>query len=204
MGNIAIKYIDTRKYKVKVIQDDCFQDWEDHTDLATIVQFRDRDFTSYRDLDEYLTEGGKLTPAIQAKLRAGKMFTISYSRYSSADGGFYRLDGGIPKGEVDSSDVNGFIELFEVDGMSYEARRNLAELTLKDYTEWAQGNVYGVVIEDQSGNEIDACWGFIGDDSVQDHINMELADAIPDNVEIVGVYPDGSEYETYLTLGRER
>lgn len=201
MSNIAVKYIDTQKYKVKIHYDEFMSSWEDFTDLSTIIQFRDRDFTSYADLDDYLTENGKLTPAVQSKLRAGKMFTIDYARYSNTDGGFYRLDGAIPSGEVDSRDVNGFVILEDVDGMSYDQRRALAEATLKEYTDWANGNVYGVVIEDQSGNEIDSCWGFIGDEAVKSYINEMLPDALPENVEIVGVYPDGSEYETYITLG---
>lgn len=31
------------------------------------------------------------------------------------------------------------------------------------YTDWANGNVWGYVIEDEEGEHLDSCWGFIGD-----------------------------------------
>lgn len=30
---------------------------------------------------------------------------------------------------------------------------------LKPYTDWAEGSVYGVIIEDKDGDELEACWG---------------------------------------------
>lgn len=33
------------------------------------------------------------------------------------------------------------------------------------YDEWARGHCYGYVMYDKSGDEIDSCWGFIGDDA---------------------------------------
>lgn len=202
MATIQVNYIDTTKYRVKIHYDQFVSSWEDHTDSATVVQFRDRDFTNHGDLEDYTTENGKLTPAVQSKLRAGTMFTIDYARYSNTDGGFYRLDGSIPRGEVDSRDVNGFIELHFVEGMSYEDRRKLAEALLKDYTAWANGEVYWIEIVTESGREIDSCSGFVGDEAVQNYINDMLVDALPENVEVVGVHEDGSEYETYIELGR--
>lgn len=38
-----------------------------------------------------------------------------------------------------------------------------AEAELKTYTAWCNGEVYGYKIEDDNGEEIDSCWGFIGD-----------------------------------------
>lgn len=36
---------------------------------------------------------------------------------------------------------------------------------LKEYSRWATGEVYGIIIEDaHSGEELDACWGYIGYD----------------------------------------
>lgn len=203
MKTIAVNYIDTTKYRVKIHIDDMAMDWTDHTDMSTVVQFRDNDFTNYGDLEDYTTEAGKLTPAVQAKLRAGKMFTISYSRYSSADGGFYRLDGGIPTGEIDSRDVNGFVTLEHVEGMTYDQRRELAIATLKEYTDYCQGNVYWIEIETVDGREIDTCSGFIGDDSVMGYVREMIPDAQPENVEIVGVHVDGQEFETYLEYEKE-
>lgn len=32
------------------------------------------------------------------------------------------------------------------------------------YSQWLEGDVYGFVLEDAQGNEIDSCWGFFGTD----------------------------------------
>lgn len=179
MTTIAVKYIDTTKYKVTVQYDDMWREFSDYTDLYKIVQFRDSDFSSYESLDDYCTENGKLSPSVQAKLRAGIMFTIVYRRYSSADGGFYHLDGGIPTGEVNTSDVNGFI-IFEdeyIKGTSYEQRKEYAKQYLKTYTEWCNGEVYFVNIETDTGLEVDSCGGFVGSESVDSYIKEIVGDA---------------------------
>ena len=36
---------------------------------------------------------------------------------------------------------------------------------VETYNAWANGNVYGFVITDKEGNEVDSCWGFYGDDA---------------------------------------
>lgn len=161
-------------------------DWDngnDPTDWGNykIVQFRDDDFSTYEDLDNYLTENGKLLPSVQAKMRAGKIFTLSYSRYSNSDGGFYRLDGGIPSGEVDSRDVNGWIEFDDgyIKDTTYAERRTYAEQDLLTYTEWANGEVYGWTVERPDGEQIDGCWGYIG--GTADDLKQE-AEAIADTI----------------------
>jgi hypothetical protein len=37
---------------------------------------------------------------------------------------------------------------------------------VKEYDQYIQGNVYGYVIEDADGEEIDSCWGYYGDDII--------------------------------------
>jgi hypothetical protein len=37
------------------------------------------------------------------------------------------------------------------------------EAEAKEYTMWAQGDCWGFVIEDENGEHLDSCWGFIGD-----------------------------------------
>lgn len=182
---IPVKHIDTTKYIVNVAPDLDAYDGPDSWGNYTIVQFRDRDFTTYVNPyadNEYFTDSGKLTPAISAKLRAGKMFTFSYHRYSSTDGGFYRFDGAIT-GNVDT--IDGFIVFDDeyIKGASYEERRRYAESDLREYTEWANGEVYGVSIETNTGLEIDACSGFIGEDAVIAYINETIPDALPENIE---------------------
>ena len=40
----------------------------------------------------------------------------------------------------------------------------LRDSLLKQYRQWANGDVWGYIIEDSSGDEIDSCWGFYGDE----------------------------------------
>jgi hypothetical protein len=42
-----------------------------------------------------------------------------------------------------------------------------------EYHEWARGHVYGYVIEDDEGNHLDSCWGFIGWEWVQEAAKEE-------------------------------
>lgn len=195
MKTIPVTYIDTTEYLVRVHQDidsESPAEWGNFT----IVQFRDNGYGNYGDLDEYLTENGKLTPAVRAKLRAGKMFTIDYRSYSGTDGGYYSLDGGIPTGEVDSRDVNGFI-IFEdeyIKGTNYEQRKLYAGRDLETYTQWANGDVYWVEIVTKSGLEVDSIGGLYGTEGVKDFVTETLPDA--KMIEYIGVYPDGSTYET--------
>lgn len=198
MITIPVRYIDTTKYKIALYNDDYAEsptDWGNFT----IVQFCDNDFGSYQDryANEFVTEGGKLTPAVQAKLRAGKMFTISYSRYSNADGGYYRLDGSI----TDTIEgVDGFI-IFDdgyIKNVSYADRRKYAEQDLRTYTHWAQGDVYWLKIETASGLEVDEIGGGLyGLADVKSAITDIIGDA---EYDIVGIDYDGNVYEVTSDL----
>lgn len=192
---IAVKYIDTNTYSVEVWQDDCMDSPETWGNYE-LVQFKDRDFSSYKSIDEYCTENGKLLPSVQAKIRAGKIFTFDYSRYSSTDGGFYRY----PDNETDPDEIDGFI-IFDDDyikGASYEERHRYATGDLAEYTEWANGEVYGVSITDSTGKLVDSCGGFIGDLAVKQYIADTIPNAVVDNVTITGKYSDGTDYDVYF------
>lgn len=49
---------------------------------------------------------------------------------------------------------------------------------LEEYNHYVQGNCYGFILEDDNGNHIDSCYGFIGDfadviDQIKDHLPEE-------------------------------
>lgn len=47
---------------------------------------------------------------------------------------------------------------------------------IETYDDYLRGNVYGFILEDNEGNQIDSCFGFYGDDSIKDlgeHIEEE-------------------------------
>lgn len=41
---------------------------------------------------------------------------------------------------------------------------------LETYTAWANGNVYGFILRDESWNEIDSCWWLYSLEDIRDHI----------------------------------
>ena len=200
MKTITVKYIDTTKYKVKVHQE--LDNSDDPTSWGnfTIVQFKDDDWTTYEDpySSDYFTESGKLTPGTLARLRAGTMFTMSYSRYASADGGHYRLDGAIT-GTID--DIDGFI-IFDpgyIKGISYEERKRYAEQDLETYTQFAQGDVYWVEIETEDGRAVDSCGGLYGTEGIKAYIEEVIPGAEYEAIGVDDGYSTGSStYEITL------
>ena len=54
-----------------------------------------------------------------------------------------------------------------------EKARNLLRGEVKEYDDFLTGNVYGYVLEDENGENIDSCWGFYGDDAI-DEIKSEM------------------------------
>jgi len=51
----------------------------------------------------------------------------------------------------------------------------ILEAEVEEYSRWLEGDVYGYVLEDPEGNEIDSCWGFYG----MDWKENGMADQIP-------------------------
>jgi hypothetical protein len=50
---------------------------------------------------------------------------------------------------------------------SDDALAEYAQAVTNAYTSWANGDCYGYVLCDSTGNECDSCWGFIGIDAVR-------------------------------------
>jgi hypothetical protein len=43
----------------------------------------------------------------------------------------------------------------------------MLEAEVQEYDDYLTGNVYGYVLEDENGDEVESCWGFPGDDAVE-------------------------------------
>lgn len=54
----------------------------------------------------------------------------------------------------------------------------ILEMEIREYSQWASGEVYGIVIEDSDGNDVDSCWGFYGWDYAQEQAKEMLQTAI--------------------------
>lgn len=199
MKTIPVNYIDTTKYIVKIWPDD-YTDSPTEWGNYTIVQFVDKDWSTYDNIENYCTENGKLLPSMQAKIKAGVAFSFTYYRYSNTDGGFYKY----PSNETNPDNIDGFI-IFEreyIKNTTYEERKQYATEDLQTYTEWANGEVYGVTVETSAGEVVDTCGGFIGDYAVKQYIADTIPYAINKNVTIIGEYADGGTYDTYITYDK--
>lgn len=70
--------------------------------------------------------------------------------------------------------------------------RELVESILKSeintFDHYVQGEVYGYIVEDEAGDQVDSCWGFIGDfraaeSGMKDHLPEELWEQL-ENAEV--------------------
>lgn len=60
-----------------------------------------------------------------------------------------------------------------------EWAREAAEAEVKEYSSWASGDVYGVVVTDLNGDTIESVWGMIGYDYAVESAR-EIAEALPE------------------------
>lgn len=50
-----------------------------------------------------------------------------------------------------------------------------ARLMCEEYTSWANGDCWGYVLEDEDGEQLDSCWGFIGTDAAEEAMKEAAA-----------------------------
>lgn len=46
----------------------------------------------------------------------------------------------------------------------------VAEAELDTYTDWCNGEVFGYILRNAEGEEVDSCWGFIGDNDLSERV----------------------------------
>lgn len=103
--------------------------------------------------------------------RAEKWFNANYhvctiSRYEHSSSLYTR---GAPTCRWDSGYV-GFA-IVETSKMSNETFELVVDNNLQTFTDWANGNVYSVYVEDASGDLLDSCCGYIGYEAAEDAFN---------------------------------
>ena len=77
----------------------------------------------------------------------------------------------------------------------------LMEGLIENYQTWANGDVWGFIVEDADGEELDSCWGFYGSEACEE-AGKESADALVGKnrpVKLVVLLDESSTWE-YLTL----
>lgn len=133
-------------------------------------------FTNYPPFNKY-DDAYELEPW-QARLldRAEKWFNANYhvctiSRYEHGNSLYTR---GAPTCRWDAGYV-GFA-IVETTKMSNETFEKYVDNNLQAFTDWANGNVYSVYVEDASGDVVDSCSGYIGYKAAEDAFNEACKD----------------------------
>ena len=142
----------------------------------SIVTFNPR-WTTYKPIEDITTESGKLTPAFQAKLRAGKVFWLDIYEHGGVT---YKLSGEGMQDRFDTTSRGGYIEFDSeyIKGIDFETRQRYARQDLELYTAWANGLNYYVTIEDKAGNFVYSVGGIIGFENAEQEVINMLPDAI--------------------------
>lgn len=133
-------------------------------------------FTNYPPFNKY-DDAYELEPW-QARLldRAEKWFNANYhvctiSRYEHGNSLYTR---GAPTCRWDAGYV-GFA-IVETAKMSDDKFEKMVDTDLQTFTDWANGNVYSVYVENANGDHVDSCSGFIGYEAAEEAFNNVCKD----------------------------
>jgi len=73
-------------------------------------------------------------------------------------------------------DPGGFVMVKKSAGWNDDFRK-VAETLVKEWQSYCDGEVYGYVVEDEEGEEIDSCWGYVGDIDYCEENGLDMARA---------------------------
>lgn len=131
----------------------------------TLVSFNKR-HKHYGEPDRYLRRANDNTiiPAnagLRSKARAGFFYVLDY--FEHGDGRWSFRDHGV-QCRWDTSRYAGVLIWQNPPGdmgaKTPEDRAKDAQAFLDEYNAWANGYVYGYIVEDPEGEHLDSCWGF--------------------------------------------
>lgn len=123
----------------------------------TLYSFNRRHRDS-KDRDSFFTDG-ELDEEYKAKLAVGLAFLLDCSEHGNCNWEVRSRE------ERDHDHADGIL-VFEggADDIPADAREKSAKGFCETYTCWANGEVYGYIVEDSYGEHVDSCWGFYGND----------------------------------------
>ena len=105
------------------------------------------------------------SPGLRSKLRVGLAFFISYFEHGQC---VWSLRGTGPQCRFDSVSVAGLLvwehKPGDMGARTREARAKDAAGFLTSYTAWCNGDTWYYRVEDEDGEALDACGGFLGPD----------------------------------------
>jgi len=148
--------------KAKIVHDpDCGQPFEEDESIRIVVLHG-----KYSDPSEGKCGRSPEEVLAWVKENGGEWFTIPLWLYDHS-GTSYRTGWTNPFHCPWDSGQVGIVALkradFDLDDKELE---KAAENIASTYSEWANGECYGYVIEDEEGNDLEACFGYVGLDDV--------------------------------------
>lgn len=87
--------------------------------------------------------------------------------------------------------IEGFVLVSDkVSEWTEQTQLEVANSMMEDLTDWCNGSMYGFIIKDDEGDDLDSCWGFLGLDNVKEpateSANALLAE-LPKQLELEGL-----------------
>lgn len=134
------------------------------------------------------------TSKVRQKINTGAVHLLSYYEHS---GSWWSLKGEGVQCRWDTVPVMGVL-VWEGDyrlPAGVEKRKEDARSFLTTYNDWANGQCFYYRIEDEEGNDLGSCGGFIG----AEHFMESVREAIGDNI-VVGVQGDAKGLAEHFGL----
>lgn len=166
MNNYLIETEEYKGYTINVYYDE-IADYNDCDHLGTfytnVPRYLDPDG---HEIDEILDENGKVENAeyvyviVYAYIHSGIALSTSRNKYPFTDPWDSGVGGIMAVSKEQVKKMYGHKIVTKKD-----RERTLDTLTaeVRELNAYCQGDVYGYVIHDENNNEIDSCWGYVGD-----------------------------------------
>jgi hypothetical protein len=134
------------------------------------------------------------TPSLPTVAKGDRAYMVDVYEHG---GVAYTLSGEGMQCQFDTSPAGAFLILHADAGwnMDADAALEIARSLLKAITAWANGHVFGYVITDLTGEEVDSCWGIldVGDDlaeMIRDSVGSLIIAENNDLAESFGLYKE--------------
>lgn len=181
------------KYILKIVNDDAPESPCDWCGAWSLISF-DRRSSNYESPDNYarMSAAGEVVPAnigLRAKFAAGLAFFLDHYEHGER---FYSLHGEGQRCRWDTSNYSGVLvwnhKPGDMGAKTFEARADDARKFLETYNAWANGWVYGFILETLDGEHVDSCFGFYDAESMAEHLGENLKPG--DKVKAAGDFPE--------------
>lgn len=183
----SLNSFDVESLTVNIHQDDTRMDFEEAVGESDIklCSFNPRsnlkqqnEFDTPEDVVEFCLENDYVALMLHRYEHGQVMFTA----------GTVGDKPGYPYNDQWDAGIDGFI-LIPNEGYEQPAIE-VANSYLSTVSDWCNGSIYGYTIEDDDGEELDSCWGFIGYDHVEQSATEAangIAEQLPKQLEIEGL-----------------